>query len=421
MKLLLIYGKGKTGSAVKRLADHYGIENILVDDTDFKEELLDKTDLIVVSPGIPFYHKIYKLARKRKIPIEGEIEFANRFFKGEILAVTGTDGKSTTTKMIHHLIGEDKISIGGNYGIPFSEVVLENPEKDVVLELSSFQIYSTKKLKPKIGVLLNISVDHLDWHKKFCHYKLSKYKLFKNMTEDDFAVINLDDRNIDDFPTGAKKVYFSLSELPKNLEGAYLKEGKAIIRINSKEIDINLPKNIKGIHNIQNMLAASLTAYLYGTDPKQIEDRLKTFEPLPFRMEFIGEINEIKFFNDAKSTTVQSLEMALKSFDSKELIVIAGGINKGGDFSKLKDILKKRVKKVILIGRDKDQIAEMIEGATDIEKKDSLKEAVVEAFKSAEKGDTILFSPACASFDMFKNYIDRGEQFNKIFNELKNA
>jgi len=419
--MLIIYGKGKTGYAVKRLADKVGIESVVIDDNDFREELLEKADKIVVSPGVPFYHRIYKLAKKKGIDIEGEIEFAYRYFKGQVIAITGTDGKSTTTKLVHHLIGEDRVSIGGNYGIPFSEVVLNNPERDVVLELSSFQIYSTKSLKPKIAVLLNISVDHLDWHKRVCHYKLSKYKLFKNMDSDDYAIINYDDKNIDNFPTKAKRYYFSLSRLPDSLEGAFLDKGKVVISVNSKRVFIELPDNIHGIHNIQNVLTASLTAYLYGVDESSIEERLKSFEPLPFRMEYIGDINGIKFFNDAKSTTIQSLKMALKSFDKRNVYLIAGGINKGGDFSILKDILRKQVKGVFLIGRDREDIKEMIEGSTDIFLKDSLKEAVLDAFKMAKEGDNILFSPACASFDMFKNYIDRGEQFNKIFEELKNA
>jgi UDP-N-acetylmuramoylalanine--D-glutamate ligase len=419
--MLLIYGKGKTGEGVKNLADKLGIESVLVDDTDFKEEYLKKTSKIVVSPGIPFYHKIYKLAKKYKIDIEGEIEFANRYFNGDIIAITGTDGKSTTTKLIHHIIGNERASIGGNYGIPFSEIVLEEPNKDVVLELSSFQIYSTKSLKPKIAVLLNISTDHLDWHRRICHYKLSKYKLFKNMEKTDFAVINYDDKNIDNFKTKAKKYFFSLNELPENLEGSYLKNNKIIVSISGNKKEIKIPKHMKGIHNIQNMLASSLVAYLYGINPQIIEKKLATFEPLPFRMEYIGSIKGIDFYNDAKSTTIQSLKMALKSFNSKNIYLIAGGINKGGDFSELKELISQNVKKAILIGRDKEEIKKMIEGSTEIELKNSLKEAVTDAFMSAKEGDIILFSPACASFDMFKNYIDRGQQFNKIFSELKNA
>ncbi len=419
--MIIIYGKGKTGEAVKKLADKLDIENIIVDDTDFKEEYLKFANKIVVSPGIPFYHKIYKLAKRYKIDIEGEIEFANRYFNGEIIAITGTDGKSTTTKLIHHIIGNENVSIGGNYGIPFSEVVLSNPNKDAVLELSSFQIYSTKSLKPKIAVLLNISTDHLDWHKKICHYKLSKYKLFKNMKETDYAVINYDDKNIDNFQTKAKKYFFSLKKLPDNLEGSYLEGDKIVIAVSGKKEEIKIPNHIKGIHNIQNMLASSLATYLYGVNPKEIESKLATFEPLPFRMEYIGNIKGIDFYNDAKSTTIQSLKMALKSFNKKNVYLIAGGINKGGNFTELKELISQKVKKVILIGRDREEIKKMIDGSTEVELKDSLKDAVLDAFMSANEGDIILFSPACASFDMFKNYIDRGEQFNKIFNELKNA
>jgi len=419
--MLIIYGKGKTGYAVKELADSLKIENTLVDDTDFNENLLKSAKKIVVSPGVPFNHRIYKLAKKHNIDIEGEIEFANRYFNGDIIAITGTDGKSTTTKMIHHLIGEENASIGGNYGIPFSEIVLKEPNKDAVLELSSFQIYSTKNLKPKIAVFLNISTDHLDWHKKFCHYKLSKYKLFKNMDNNDIAILNYDNKDVRETPTVAKKYFFSLNKLPSDIKGAYFDGEKIVVQDDKNRFSVKLPKSIKGIHNIQNTMASVLTAYLYGVDKDTIENRLESFKPLPFRMEYLGSINGVDFYNDAKSTTLQSLEMALKSFDGKRVHLIAGGINKGADFSKLNDLISKKVKKAVLIGRDRESIKNMLGNSTEIVLRDSLKDAVLEALKDAKEGDVILFSPACASFDMFKNYIDRGEKFNQIFNELKNA
>ena len=188
--MVLIYGKGLTGQAAFKLAQNLGLNPKIADDKDYREEILDNIKEIIISPGIPFFNKIFKDAKKRKIPIIGEIEFAYRYFKGDIIAITGTDGKSTTTKLIHTVLGKENSQIGGNYGIPFSDLVLKAKNKTAVLELSSFQIYSIKKFRPNIAVFLNLSLDHLDWHKKFLHYKLSKYKLFKNMSQNDIAILN---------------------------------------------------------------------------------------------------------------------------------------------------------------------------------------------------------------------------------------
>ena len=422
--MILIYGKGLTGEAAKNLAEKHNIDYIYTDDNDFNESILKDINEIIVSPGIPFYHKIFRLAKKYKKSIIGEIEFAYRFYRGnKILAITGTDGKSTTTKLIQHILNTDW-EIGGNYGIPFSELVLKNPEAPVVLELSSFQIYSIKDFKPDIAVILNISTDHLDWHKRFLHYKCSKYKLIKNLKGDGVAILNYDDNNLRKikFNENKKVYYFSLNKLPENIEGIYLDKDKLVLSLNNSKDTVNISNTrLQGIHNIQNIMASVLTAYVLKRDKIIIESRLRNFEPLPYRMEFKGQIKGVNFINDAKSTTVQSVLKALESFDKKNVYLILGGINKGGDFSILKDELIKKVKRVYLIGKDKENIFEMINGYTEIVFADNLEEAVKGSFSNAKEGDYILFSPGCASFDMFKNYKDRGQKFNSIFEELKNA
>ncbi|RUM59544.1 MAG: UDP-N-acetylmuramoyl-L-alanine--D-glutamate ligase [Persephonella sp.] len=419
--MLLIYGKGLTGNSAYNLAKKLGYKVLFVDDKDYKEEILKDVQEVVVSPGVPFFNKIYKDCKKKRINIIGEIEFAYRFFKEkDIVAITGTDGKSTTTKLIHTVLGSDNSVIGGNYGIPFSDIVLNSENKTAVLELSSFQIYSIKKFKPNIAVFLNLSVDHLDWHKRFCHYKLSKYKLFKNLLKKDIAILNYDDINVRNVPTKAKKLYFSLESLPSPLEGIYYKNGRLVLNINKKEIYFDISDlKLEGLHNIQNVMAAILTAYIKGLDKNLIQERLKQFKPLPFRMEVLGEIKGVKFVNDAKSTTVQSLVKALESYKDKNVLLILGGINKGGDFSVINRF--KNIKGVFLIGRDKEDIAKKIKNIKQIYRFNSLEDAVKTAFSYANSGDILLFSPACASFDMFKNYKDRGERFKKIYEELKNA
>ncbi len=421
MKNVLIYGSGKSGQAAFLLAKEKGLSPFIVDDKSFDEKYLSDIDLIVVSPGIPFFHKIFKLAKKKGIEIVGETEFAYRFWKGKVIAVTGTDGKSTTTKLIYDILKRERkdIFIGGNYGIPFSEIVLEKETGTAVLELSSFQIYTLKSFKPDTAVFLNISKDHLDWHKKFSHYMYSKYKLFKLQNENCVAILNFDNSYTRDTKTKGKKLFFSLKELPENYSGIFLKENLICVKKNDKKEELINVEDfpVKGIHFIQNVMAASLVALEEGVSKESIKETVENFESLPYRLEYEGSIKGIDFYNDAKSTTVQSLLMAVRSFPEKNLVVIAGGIDKGGDFSLLKN--EKNIKKFILIGRDKEKIGKILSKYFDVDYAASLEEAVKKSITYAEKDDVVLFSPACASFDMFKNYIDRGEKFKRIIKGLK--
>lgn len=423
--MILIYGKGKTGEAVKRFLDIQKKPYIIMDDKDNIN--LDDVELIVVSPGIPFYHEIYKKANLENIPIISEIEFADSYFKGKKIAVTGTDGKTTTTSLIYHILNDEKeVYIGGNYGIPFIDIVNRASENSVaILELSSFQLYSTKNFKPDIAVFLNVSKDHLDWHKRFCHYLLSKYKITKNQTESDYLILNYDDDIVSKINSNADRYYFSLRKLPADKKGIYVteynrKNGISQIRFRLKlKEDKSFQVNSKliGMHNVQNIMASFLAAYLYGLDVDHISQKISTFQPLPHRIEFVKEINGIKFYNDSKATTVQAVMRALESFDGN-IILILGGINKGGDFSILGKVLKEKVKKVFLIGKSKDEIEGMIKEFCLVEKVEKFEDAVKGAYRYAEKSDIVLLSPGCASFDMFKSYTDRGERFKEIVKSL---
>ncbi len=405
--MVLIYGKGKTGSSLYEFCKNRNINAVLVDDNDFSTDLLKKAEKIIISPGIPFYHQIYKEAKKRKIPVVGDIEFAYQFYKGKIIAITGTDGKTTTTKLIYEILkktGHD-VYIGGNYGIPFIEIVEKADENSVaVLELSSFQLYSTKKFKPDIALILNIDTDHLNWHKKRKHYVLSKFKITKNQTENDYLLLN---KNIkDNFSTKAKKI---IVDIDKYINEDFLEiEG---LKINTDNL------KLKGRHNLENITFAVITALKIGINPPIIKTTIENFNPLPHRLEFVRNVNGINFYNDSKSTTVHATLKALESLE-KDIILIAGGINKGSDFSRLNPLISKKVKAVILIGKDKEKIADQL-NFENILLEESLESAVKRAYFLASIGDNILFSPACASFDMFKNYIDRGEKFKKLVNNLK--
>ncbi len=425
--MILIYGKGNTGKSLQNLANFLRIPSKIIDDSEFLHDFnLKNYKNIIVSPGIPFFHPIFEKSKKDKINIEGEIEFASRYFNGKTIAITGTDGKSTTTKMIYEILKSEKkdVFIGGNYGIPFSEIVfniIKNKIKNpiVVLELSSFQIYSTKRFKPNIAVFLNFAVDHLDWHKNEKHYLFSKLKIFKNLTEKDSVVLNFDDEIVKNVKTKAKKYFFSLNKLPDSLEGIYLKNKKLVLRMKKEErilFDSDILK-LKGTHNLQNMMASVLVGILNNISVEKIQQVMGNFKGLPHRLEFVKNIRGVNFYNDSKATTVQAVEKAISSFD-KNVILIIGGINKGGDFSKLNPLLKEKVKKVYLFGKSKEEIKDMISSSVDAELVNSLEESVIKGFTESQKGDTILLSPGCSSFDMFKNYIERGNKFKEIVDSL---
>lgn len=415
--MILIYGKGKTGSSVYKFCERHNINAKLVDDKDFNSDILNKVKEIIVSPGIPFYHNIFKLAKKNKIPIISDIEFGYRFYKGKIIAITGTDGKTTTSSLIYKILKDAKkdVYIGGNYGIPFLEIVEKNNNNSIaVLELSSFQLYSIKNFKADISLILNIDTDHLDWHKKRKHYILSKLKIIKNQTKDDLLIINSKIKNLIKGKTCPKTLTVDINK--------YINEN--LLKIENIEIDINNLK-LKGKHNLENIAFAVLTTLNLGINPEKIKKSVEDFKPIPHRLEFIKNINGIEIYNDAKSTTVHATEKAIQSFN-KKIILIIGGINKGSDFSILNKY-KNKIKAFILIGRDKHQIKEQLTSDksfiynTNIFLENTLEDAVKKAFEIAKENEIVLFSPACASFDMFKNYIDRGEKFKEIVKKYETS
>ena len=409
----LVWGKGRSGLAAFNLLKEKGIKVIIGDDKEDKNlwrEVWSDIDVVVLSPGIAPSHPLWQEAIKSDKELIGETELAYRFYKGKnIVAVTGTDGKSTTVHLIHHFTGFKE---GGNFGTPFSEIILQNDEEDVVLEVSSFQGKTLKTFRPNTGVFLNFSKDHLDWHPDLDDYLLSKQNIFKNQTEEDLIILNAK-KPVSDTPSLAKKVFFG--------EGADLRlVGNDIYYKDDVLIkDVKHP-SLKGIHNLYNIAVAGFVAFSMGISKDEIEKRLKSFEGLPFRYQYVGNFDGIDIYNDSKSTTVNALMSALESTKAP-ILLIAGGIDKGGDFTSLK-VYKDKIKAVFLYGRDKHLIKDQIEEFLKVYVLDNLEEALLKAKNEAKSGDTILFSPACASFDMFENYKQRGEIFNalvkKHFNSL---
>jgi UDP-N-acetylmuramoylalanine--D-glutamate ligase len=383
-----------------------------------------KQNLIVVSPGVAPNIEPLQKALEKGIPVISEIELAYHFIHIPIIAVTGTNGKTTTTLLIGEMLKEDgrRVGVGGNVGDPlilFAEG--ENRWEMLVVEISSFQLEGIEDFRPTFSVLLNITEDHLDRYPQYSDYIWAKARIFANQNSGDMALLNKDDPIVMDLQKSvkAKKLFFSLNE--RLDEGAFSDGQTIILRFGGKEEAYSLAKaRLKGIHNVENMMAALTTARVLSCSQKAIETVLDRFEGLEHRLEFVREIEGIRFYNDSKGTNVGSVVKSLQSF-SEPVILIAGGKDKKGDLSPLRGLIQGRVKGLILIGEAKERMARELEGLTNTTMARTLEEAALLAYQMAEKGEVVLLSPACSSFDMFKDYKERGRVFKEAVRRLKNA
>jgi len=379
-------------------------------------------DFMVISPGVPSNAPVVQKAMELGIKVWSEIEVASWFCKAPIIAVTGTNGKTTTTSLIGHIFKTAgfKTIVAGNIGAPFSDFVLDADEGSiVVLEVSSFQLDHIENFKSKVAVLLNITPDHLDRYDSFGDYILSKFRIFKNQKEDDFAVYNYDDEIVQPYVESLNVIKLPFSVRDKLSCGGFIEDGYITLNFKNKKERILKMNNlrIRGIHNVYNSLAAALAARAMEVKDEIIRESLQSFEGVEHRLEFVREINGVKFINDSKATNVNSLWYALESFD-EPIILIAGGRDKGNDYSKVYDLVKRKVKLIIAIGESKNKIYNEFKNLTNVIEVDSMEEAVKKAYENSAPGDVVLLSPACASFDMFRDYEHRGEVFKKLVNEL---
>ena len=374
-------------------------------------------DLIVVSPGINMRNKLLRKAKDKSIPIWSEIELASRFINRPIIAITGTNGKTTTTSMTCNILKDcgEKVYMGGNIGFPVSNIADGASQYNyILLEISSFQLEWIDQFRPSISVILNITEDHLDRHLDFQEYVSMKKKIFQNQGEKDYLVLNKDDPATSSIKpkNNIKKLYFSRVEEVK--DGAFLRNNNIVIRLNGEEKMIGSVNklNAKGVHNIENGLASALVGSICKARPENIMNSLSQFEGIHHRMEFVREINGVRFVNDSKGTNVGATIKSLESFDCP-IILIAGGKDKGGNYEPLGDLIKRKVKSLFLIGASKTKIRAVLPGYRNVEDVSTLEDAVEKAFLRAKAGEVVLFSPACSSFDMFKNYEERGNVFKK--------
>ena len=380
-----------------------------------------KQDIIVVSPGVDLNIDPIQKAIRQGVRVISEIELAYHFIHVPILAITGTNGKTTTTLLLGEMLKEDgkAVGVGGNVGDP---LILFADGRDrwevLVVEISSFQLEAIEDFRPRISVLLNITEDHLDRYSSYTDYIEAKVRIFANQNSGDLAVLNRDDPIVMQFgeKVKAKKVLFSMSE--KVEEGAFSNGQTISLRRGGKREEYSLAKTpLKGIHNIENMMAALTTARIFGCSKKTVQDVLDRFKGLEHRLEFVREIEGVRFYNDSKGTNVGSVVKSLQSF-SEPVILIAGGKDKNGDLSPLKELVQKQVKYLILVGEAKERMNHELGCLTDTVMAKTMEEAVSLARQKAKGGEVVLLSPACSSFDMFKDYKERGRVFKEAVKRL---
>lgn len=456
-KNILIVGLGVSGIAAARFAKNKGA-NVTVTDMAVEKELapyapiahklgatmelgrhnietFERADLIVLSPGVPHTILPIKRAEAKGIPILGEIELAARFIREPVIAVSGTNGKTTTTELLGDMLKNSglKVFVGGNIGNPLIDYADKGESAEIVVaEVSSFQLDTIDTFRPRVGVLLNISADHLDRYPDFEAYARSKGRIFENQQEGDAAVINVSDPLVRSISKGLKArklpFYHHGNELDETMEGAVISWGDSqtspSITIHTKENpkrSLDLSRiNLPGRHNIENVAAASLAALAVGGTFEGVQSALNDFKGLSHRLEYVATINDIRFVDDSKATNVDAVARALEAFN-KPVILIMGGRDKGGDFQTLKKLVHQHTKKLIIMGEARDSIKSVLKDACTggAQTTSTMEDAVLLSYHAAVPGDIVLLSPACSSFDMYSSYAERGDAFCRAVDNLK--
>jgi UDP-N-acetylmuramoylalanine--D-glutamate ligase len=382
-------------------------------------------DLIVLSPGVPPELPWLERARKAGIPVVGELEVAAPFIRRRLIAVSGTNGKTTTVTLLGEMLaaGGLKGAVGGNIGTPVLELLVRQEEAEVlVLEVSSFQLDTAPSFHPRAAALLNVTPDHLDRYPDFNGYMASKARLFRHQGASDLRVLNADDAAVAALGRDAAGPVYYFSASRTLSEGAWLENGAVRVRL-SKGVEEDFPLAeilLQGRHNLENVMAALLLALDAGADPGACRRVLASFKGLPHRVEPVAEIDGIRFYDDSKGTNVGAVACSLACFD-RPVILIAGGRDKDSDFSLLSDLIRERVKALVLLGETRELLARVWEGLAPVRLAADMADAVLLAWELARPGDVVLLSPACASFDMFRDYAHRGRVYQQLVKELQDA
>ena len=443
-KRVLVVGLGKSGVASAlflkargarvtvsdskseaELHDHIPVlldNGIAVETGGHGERTFGQQDLIVISPGVPVNAPALDPARKLSIPIIGEVELAARFLQGKLVAITGSNGKTTTTALAGDVVaaGGAKTLVGGNIGTPAISLVPESSEQSyTVLEISSFQLETIQTFHPQVAVVLNVTPDHLDRHGTFDVYWQAKRRIFENQTENDFAVLNIDDAEAAKMGQGLKAQLRWFSRKSEVDSGAFVREERIFYRDSQGEREV-MPladMQLKGAHNVENVLAAVAIGMIAGVVPEKIREAVKNFKAVEHRLEYVATVNGVEFYNDSKATNVDATIKALESFP-KNIHIILGGKDKGSDYTVLTPLLQTRVKRVYTIGAAAEKIESHIRGAAQITQAGTIDVAVRKAMENASEGDVVVLAPACASFDQFTSYEHRGRVFKELVHAL---
>lgn len=419
---VFVSDKGKIKENYKNVLLHHEIR---FEEGKHSEKELFNSSEIIKSPGIPDHIPLIIKLHEQKIPIISEIEFASRYTNAKTICITGSNGKTTTSLLCYHIFKKSGLNTGlaGNVGKSFAWQVAEKEYDQYILEISSFQLDGMFEFKADVAILLNITPDHLDrYDYNFQQYANSKFRIIRNQTENDAFIFNNDDEiiknEINKRPLNQKLYPFSTAHNLKD-EGAYTENNRIKININSSILDMTLESlALQGKHNVYNSMAASIAARLFDIRKDVIKSSLSDFQNIEHRLEYVATIHGIEFINDSKATNINSSWFALESME-KPVVWIAGGMDKGNDYGLIKDIVAKKVKAIVCLGIDNKAIHKAFSGTIgNIVDTKSAREAVFMASKLASNGDCVLLSPACASFDLFENYEERGALFKKAVREL---
>ncbi len=406
------------GEEIPALLDH----GIAVETGGHGERTFRGQDLIVVSPGVPIDSLPLVQARTLGETVIGETELAAHFLPGRIVAITGSNGKTTTTTLAGEIVaaGGYPTVVGGNIGTPaISLVERATPETIVVLEVSSFQLETIHTFRPRIAVVLNVTPDHLDRHRTFAAYTDAKARIFENQQAEDFVVLNADDPTCVRLASRTRAPVFWFSRKKEVKQGAYVHDGRVFARDASGQREIMLVSEIplKGAHNVENVLAAVCVGVLMRCEPERIRKTIRDFRAVEHRLEYVATIRGVEYYNDSKATNVDATIKALESFPANVHLIL-GGKDKGSDYTVLNDLLRQRVKRVYTIGAAAGKIESQIKGTVEIVHAETLEAAVKRAAAAAQPGDIVLLAPACASFDQFQNYEHRGRVFKEVVSGL---
>nr|WP_237690480.1 UDP-N-acetylmuramoyl-L-alanine--D-glutamate ligase [Salegentibacter lacus] len=418
---VFVSDKGKIKEKYKAVFE--GLKIDWEEETHTEAKILD-ADVVMKSPGIADSVAIVKQLTEKGIPVISEIEFAAAFTSAKIIGITGSNGKTTTTKFVHHILKNAGINVGmaGNVGDSFAKQVAETNPDWFVLELSSFQLDGIKDFRPDISVLTNITPDHLDRYEyKLENYVFSKFRITENQTEEDFFIYDLDDEIITKWleknPVKAQQLPFSLQQKVEN--GSCIENQNIIVNIKNNQFNMPTTKlGLQGKHNTKNAMAAATVSQLLRIRKETIRESMESFQGVEHRLEKVLKINNVQYINDSKATNVNATFYALESMES-ETVWIVGGVDKGNVYDDLLPLVNEKVKAIICLGVDNQKLMQNFGNCVDtIVETESMKEAVRMAYSLAERGDSVLLSPACASFDLFENYEDRGRQFKDAVRDL---